>query len=116
MKCCPRCGTVPHYHYSSNVTARQNREVENRNHWTRYFMWSGNRPHADDFGKTLGVVPEGDQAAISDRWDAHAEQLFTAYTATWSEVQRTAFRARIWPKPPPPVELFNRYHDEEPTL
>ena len=73
--------------------------------------------HARAFaGRAVVFVPNAERGAFEAKWDAHAEALFAAYTARWTDAQRDAYRARLWPVPPPvvPSVLFQREdHGEE---
>lgn len=108
MKACPRCAQSPHWHYARNVS--QTRKVD-------HFSFAGCL-HAEAFAHTLGLVPAKERGAVEARWDAHAEAMFADYTARWSQPQRVAFRARLWPAPVPvvPYELFDRNKDEAPRF
>lgn len=123
MKFCPHCHIEPSWHYASNTTARENRNEPNRNHWVNWFIFAPGCAHAFHFGLKRNlvtrVIPCADQPAIEAEWDAHAEELFAAYTARWTNAERTAFRAKLWPAPLPvmPTELFtNTSHEEEPAF
>ena len=98
MKSCPHCAEIPGWHFMRNVS--RTRRVD-------CFLFTTGCAHTADFSKSLGIVESADRAAVEQRWDAHAESLFTTYTARWTDIQRTSFRARLWPMPPPviPTEL-----------
>lgn len=110
MKACPYCQEPPGWFYARNVSMTRR---------TPHFVLCG-CPHAERFGsvdtKLKHFVADADRAAWEAKWDEHAEKLFAEYTARWTDEQRTSFRARIWPKPPPPTELFNRNNDEAPNV
>jgi len=42
-------------------------------------------------------VPQEESHAVESQWDEFAEKLFAEYSAHWTEPQRVAYRARIWP-------------------
>lgn len=97
MKACPHCRQAPHWHFARNVSRR-----ENADHW----MFTG-CTHAERFKASVPAIPSVERAALAEKWDAHAEALFDAYTASFTEPERTRFRAVLWPTPPPviPTEL-----------
>jgi hypothetical protein len=94
MKACPRCNHPPTWHFCSNVSRARN---------VICFTFVG-CSHAEDFrGAVFYVTPEKERGAFEEKWDAHAESMFTAYTARWSDAERTAFCARLWPAPVPVI-------------
>lgn len=108
VKSCPICTQEPAWYYARNCT--MTRKV-------RCFILCG-CPHAEAFGslseKVKRIVTQPELAQVENDWDAHAEKLFVGYTDRWTDPQRTAFRARLWPEPVK-AELFDRNHDELPA-
>ena len=99
MKACPRCSEPPQWHFASNVS-RARKVI--------CFAFVGCTHAADFRGSVFYVTPDKERGAFEEKWDAHAESMFAVYTARWTDEQRVAFRARLWPAPVPviPAALF----------
>ncbi len=83
---CCRCFEAPVFHHARNVTRKEGR--------AHSILWA-----CDHFAavRDWRPVPDTDRPAIEARVNAEAERLFAAYTATWPDTNREAFRARVFP-------------------
>lgn len=101
MKTCPQCRIEPRQHFARNQTWK----INDKRNW---FLVGGCKHFEQRFGKNVPAMPESDLPALAAQWDEEAEKVFAAYTATWTDAQRDAFRLKIWPPPPPviPSELL----------
>lgn len=136
MKACPYCSEEPIWRPARNCTnTRSNALKEKRRVASepytladsisvQCFMFCG-CSHAERFGalansavdlKRKRVFPSAECEDFAVTWDAHAEKLFADYTARYTDIQRTAFRARLWPVPfkAPQTQLFDRNNNEQP--
>jgi hypothetical protein len=96
MKACPLCNYEPSWHYCRNVTFAKK---------DLHFAFCGCTHVANFVGDHRFIpVADADRPAYEARWDAAAEELFTAYTARWPESARIAFRSRLWPAPLPVIQ------------
>lgn len=101
MKKCPFCQHAPHWHFARNVSASRR---------VRHFIFAACCERGELFPRNLAPVAIEECAKVETEWDSFCETLFAVYTSRWTEPQRIAYRARIWPSVVvvPPSELFRR--------
>lgn len=98
MRCCPICREAPQWHYCRNVTWREKKE--------NHFSLAPACQHQIRFCAGVGIVADSLRSLKEAQWDQEAEKQFAEYTSTWTDVQRTAFRAEIWPPKPAREETY----------
>lgn len=91
MKPCPRCRQWPDWKYAHHTSRKSGVPTSSLVCWCA---------HCQPFMKRAAFIPHKEQAAIGEQWDAFAEELFAAYTRTWTDEQRADFRER-WLHPTP---------------
>ena len=96
MKICPVCHETPRWHFASNTSHQRKTDL---------YMFAGCK-HSEAFLSSKLFNPAADRDAIEAKWDAHAEELFTAYTARWTDGARAALHDKLYPKPPPNIPAF----------
>ena len=110
MRACPYHHEEPVWRYARNCTMARK---------VRCFMFTG-CSHAEAMAGARRVFQVTECAAFAKQWNEHAEQLFAQCTAgaRWTDIERTAFRARLWPAPKPviPSALFDRNREETPAF
>lgn len=89
MKICPICLDAPAWHYCRNVSAREKEDK---------FIFASCR-HGKAIGDRAAFVATAERAAVESEWDEVVVLLFDSYTQNWTEEERVAFRANIWPNP-----------------
>lgn len=87
---CPQCLQTPAWHYCRNVSVK---------HKVDHYLFTPSCRHSEQFQRVKGFVLGKDRAATESEWDKLAENIFVSYTASWTEIERTLFKARIWPAP-----------------
>lgn len=88
---CPVCQDAPSWHFQCNTSWREKRDL---------FRFMPACLHGEALAKEVGVVASADRAAVEARWDDFAAKLFDKYTERWTEPQRVAYRAKLYPPPP----------------
>lgn len=101
----------PGWHFARNTTWKIN---DKRN----YFLAVGCTHFESRMILSHAALSEDERPAFEAKWTEAAELLFIGHTASWTEAQRVAYRAKLWPAPPPviPDELFDRNREEEPAV
>lgn len=92
MKVCPICQVEFSWHFCRHTTARAKDGV-NR------FTCEPRCVHIAGFAKNIGIVEDSLRSLWNARWMLEADRLFDEYTKHWTEDQRTAYRAKIFPAP-----------------
>jgi hypothetical protein len=85
---CPYCQQSPQLRFASNTS-----RTRNANH----YIFAACCARGETFPRNLRIVPQEESHAVETAWDEFAETLFAEYSVRWTEPQRVAYRARIWP-------------------